>query len=32
MRTNRIMRIVVWLLIISLLMSTLLIGIGWVFE
>ncbi|UVI32318.1 stressosome-associated protein Prli42 [Paenibacillus spongiae] len=32
MRMNRIMRIVVWLLIISLLLSTLLIGIGWVFE
>lgn len=32
MRQNRIIRIVVWLLIISLLMSTLLIGIGWVFE
>ncbi|CAH1210355.1 hypothetical protein PAECIP111893_03207 [Paenibacillus plantiphilus] len=32
MRPNRMMRVFIWLLIISLLLSTLLIGIGWMFE
>ncbi|MFD0711078.1 stressosome-associated protein Prli42 [Paenibacillus sp. GCM10027626] len=32
MRRNRVMKFVVWLLIISLLLSTLLIGVGWMLE
>lgn len=32
MRPNRWMKIFIWVLIISLLLSTLLIGIGWIFE
>ncbi|SFS82780.1 hypothetical protein SAMN05428962_3087 [Paenibacillus sp. BC26] len=32
MRPNRLMKMFIWLLIASMLISTLLIGVGWIFE
>ncbi|WP_165822505.1 stressosome-associated protein Prli42 [Paenibacillus montanisoli] len=32
MRPNRIMKVFIWVLIASLLLSTLLMGIGWIFQ
>lgn len=32
MRVNRIMKVFIWMIISAMLLSTLIVGIGWIFE